>query len=57
MTAAESRVDSIVNELMGKALAKERRIELLRELVERGEELPDDLLAAALRRLMERLTE
>ena len=34
-----------------------QRIELLRELVRRGEELPDEMLESALRRLMDRLTE
>ena len=57
MTAAESRVDRIVNELMEKPLPKGERIKLLRELVERGEQLPDEMLDVALRRLMERLTE
>ena len=57
MTAEDPRVDRIVDELLGKPLTKGERVELLRELVKRGEELPDEMLTVALRRLMERLTE
>lgn len=57
MTSADSRVDRIVAELLDPSLPKERRIELLRELVARGEELPDQMLDAALRKLMQRLTD
>lgn len=55
MTASESRVDRIVDELMEKPLRKEERIELLRELVARGEDLPDEVLEVALHKLMQRL--
>ncbi|MCC6673084.1 MAG: hypothetical protein IT458_18610 [Planctomycetes bacterium] len=48
-------VDQIVEELLRNDLSKDERMTLLRELVRRGEELPDDLLNVALRRLMERL--
>ena len=57
MTADTPAVDQIVNQLLESSLAKGERIELLRELVRRGEELPDEMLENALRRLMERLTE
>lgn len=57
MTAEDPRVDRIVNELLEKPLSKDERVELLRELVQRGEELPDEMLSGALRRLMERLTD
>ncbi len=57
MTAEDDRVDRIVNELLEKSLTKGERMDLLRELVERGEDLPDEMLTAALQKLMERLTE
>ena len=57
MSAVDPRVDLIVTELLEKPLPKQERMKLLRELVERGEDLPDEMLAQALRRLMERLTE
>ena len=57
MTAEDPRVDLIVDELLEKTLSKDERVELLRELVKRGEELSDEMLAGALRRLMDRLTE
>ena len=57
MTVEDSRVDRIVDELLQKPLEKSERIELLRELVQRGEEVPEELLAAALQRLIERLTD
>jgi hypothetical protein len=57
MTAEPTGVDRIVDELLESSLAKGERIELLRELVRRGEELPDEMLESALRRLMERLTD
>ena len=55
MTGHDPRVDQIVEELMEKPLTKAERIQLLRELVREGEEVPEELLSAALQRLMERL--
>ena len=55
MTGHDPRVDQIVEELMEKPLTKPERIALLRELVREGEEMPDELLSAALGKLMERL--
>ena len=57
MKGADRRVDKILNELLEKPLPREERKKLLKELVRRGEELPDAMLEEALRRLMERLTE
>ena len=57
MTAETPGVDQIVEELLEGSLAKGERIELFRELVRRGEDLPDEMLENALRRLMERLTD
>ncbi len=57
MTTSDSRVDRIVDELMERSLSKEERIALLRELVEHGDDVPDEILEVALRRLMQRLTD
>ena len=57
MTSETPGVDQIVNELLESSLGKGERIELLRELVRRGEELPDEVLENALQKLMERLTD
>lgn len=42
---------------MDRQLPKAERMRLLRELVHSGEDVPDELLDRALRRLMERLTD
>ncbi|MEE9127087.1 MAG: hypothetical protein V3U11_08100 [Planctomycetota bacterium] len=57
MAGEDSKVDQIVQELMEGDLTKEQRVRLLRELVRRGEDLPDDMLDSALQKLMDRLTE
>ena len=57
MAGDDPTVDQIVQELMESDLTKTERVELLRELVRRGEELPDEMLNSALQRLMDRLTE
>ena len=57
MKADDPEVDRIVEELMDKKLPKSERMSLLRELVQRGEELPDEMFEVALQRLMERLTD
>ncbi len=56
MAGEDARVDQIVQGLMDGDLTKEQRVELLREVVRRGEELPDDMLDSALQKLMDRLT-
>ena len=50
-------VDRIVEELMDRRLTKAERIQCLRELAKSGEEVPDELMEQALRKLMERITE
>jgi len=50
-------VDRIVEELMGRDLTKADRMKCLRELVKSGDEVPDELMDEALRKLMERITE
>ncbi len=57
MAGEDSKVDQIVQELMEGDLTKEQRVRLLRELVRRGEDLPDDMLDSARQKLMDRLTE
>lgn len=55
--AGDSQVDRIVQELLKKGGTKAERVKLFRELVRRGENLPDELLNSALQKLMERLAE
>lgn len=50
-------VDRLVEELMDQTLTKAERMARLRALVRSGDDVPDELLDQALRRLMERLTE
>jgi uncharacterized protein Yka (UPF0111/DUF47 family) len=50
-------VEKIVEELMDRSLSKAERMQRLRELVRSGEDVPDELLDQALRKLMERITE
>lgn len=57
MAAEDPKVEQIVRELLEGDLTREERLKLLRDLVRRGDELPDDMLESALQRLMDRLTE
>jgi DNA-binding ferritin-like protein len=50
-------VERIVEELMDRSLSKAERIRRLRELAKSGDEVPDELMDQALRKLMERITE
>ena len=50
-------VERLVQELMDLQLSKAERMKRLRELVQSGEDVPDELMDQALRRLMERLTD
>jgi hypothetical protein len=50
-------VDRLVQELMDRQLTKAERMQRLRELVQSGKDVPDELLDQALRKLMERLTD
>jgi uncharacterized protein YoaH (UPF0181 family) len=50
-------IERIVEELMERGLSKVERIKRLRELAKSGEDVPDELMDQALRKLMERLTE
>ncbi len=57
MTKSDVDVDRIVEQLMQRDLTKAQRLAFLRELVRSGEDLPDELMDAALRKLMERITD
>lgn len=50
-------VERIVEELMDGSLIKAERIRRLRELATSGDDVPDELMDQALRKLMERITE
>jgi uncharacterized membrane protein len=50
-------VERIVEELMDCSLTKQERIQRLRELAKSGDDVPDELMDQALKKLMERLTE
>lgn len=57
-TSSSSReIDDIVDELLHDQLSKADRIKLIKRLVKLGEELPDEVLGEALKRLMEQLLE
>ena len=57
MTDDDARVEQIVQQLLEKRLSRGERIQLLRELVRAESEAPEELMEAALSRLMERLSE
>ncbi len=57
MAAEETTVDQIVKELLEEPLTKAERMQRFRELVHKGGDVPDELLDAALKKLMERLAE
>lgn len=50
-------VERIVEELLDNDLSKAERVARLRELARSGEDVPDELMDQALRKLMERITE
>lgn len=57
LTKSKTDVDRIVEELMHRDLTKAQRIACLRELAKSGDDVPDELMDEALRKLMERITE
>ena len=57
MASPEPTVDRIVQELLERGGTKAERMKLFRELIRRGEDLPDEMLNTALQKLMERLAE
>lgn len=50
-------VERIVEELLDGELSRAERLQRLRELARSGEDVPDELMDQALRKLMERITE
>jgi len=50
-------IERLVEELMDRNLTKAERIQRLRDLARSGEDVPDELMDQALRKLMERITE
>lgn len=57
LTKSNTDIDRIVEELMDRDLSKAQRIKCLRELASSGDDIPDELMDEALRKLMERITE
>lgn len=57
MADETARLDQVVSDLLGKGGTKQDRMRLLRELVRRGEELPEGMLDSALQKLMERIAD
>jgi len=57
LSKSNTDVDEIVEQLLQRDLTKAQRLVYLRELVRSGDDLPDELMDEALRKLMERITE
>ncbi len=52
---ASRDLDDIIEDLMDLRQPKSQRIQLMKELIAKGEELPDEMLEEGLKRLMEKL--
>ena len=57
LTTSHTDIERIVQELMDGELSKAQRIQRLRDLAASGDDVPQDLMDPALRKLMERITE
>ncbi|MBK8101558.1 MAG: hypothetical protein IPK26_31135 [Planctomycetes bacterium] len=57
MSKQAEAIDRIVQELLGRQLSKQERMQRLRQLVRSGQDVPEELMDHAVRRLMERLTD
>ena len=57
LTKSKTDLDRIVQELMDGDLSKAQRIKRLRELAKSGDDVPEELMDQALRKLMERITD
>jgi len=55
MGSQKPSAEELIAELVRRPEARDRRVEILRELVRRGAELPDAMLDEAMRRLMDLL--
>ena len=56
MTTSKADIDRIVQDLMGGDLTKEQRIMRLRDLAKSVDDVPEELMDEALRKLMKRIT-
>ncbi len=57
MTRTHADIDHIVDRLVQRDLSKVERLAYLKKLVQSGEDLPDEWMEAALRKLMDRLSD
>lgn len=57
MSGEKPRVDQIVQDLLDKGGSKQERMNLFRELVCRGDDLPEEMLDSAIQKLIQRLAE
>ena len=57
LTKSKTDLDRIVQELLDGDLSKAQRIKRLRELAKSGDDVPEELMDQALRKLMERITD
>ena len=57
MTRTHADIDHIVDRLVQRDLSKGERLAYLKKLVQSGEDLPDEWMEAALRKLMDRLSD
>lgn len=55
MAKKKATAEQLIEELMQRPDSRARRVEILRELVRRGEELPDAMLDDAMRKLLDLL--
>jgi hypothetical protein len=56
LTTSKADIDCIVQELLDDDLTKAQRIERLRDLAKSSDDVPEELMNEALRKLMERIT-
>ena len=57
MTRTHADIDHIVDRLVQRDLSKAERLAFLKKLVQSGDDLPDEWMEAALRKLMDRLSD
>jgi hypothetical protein len=55
MAKKKATAEQLIEELMQRPESRARRVEILRELVRRGDELPDAMLDEAMRKLLDLL--
>ena len=57
MTRTHADIDHIVDRLVQRDLSKAERLAFLKKLVQSGDDLPDEWMEEALRKLMDRLSD